>query len=226
MDVQPGPLIGRGRAADVYAAGPGLVLRRYRSRHDVLREAAVMQHVRAAGFPVPELVEASGPDLVMQRVDGPTMLADLARRPWRARAHARTLAALHVRLAAVHAPAWLEAPFGEGDVVLHLDLHPDNVILTTAGPVVIDWTNARRGPAPVEVAHTWTLLATASPPKAIERILAATFRRVFLSTFLSGLDREGARPHIAVVARHRAADRNTLPAELRALERFVRRQAS
>lgn len=32
-------------------------------------------------------------------------------------------------------------------LVLHLDFHPANVMLTSGGPVVIDWTNARAGPA-------------------------------------------------------------------------------
>jgi Phosphotransferase enzyme family len=90
-------LLARGRAADVFAAGPGRVLRRYREGepHDAAVEAAVMEHARAHGFPVPEVYDAGGRDLVMARVDGPTMLADLSRRPWRVRAHGRTLADPH-----------------------------------------------------------------------------------------------------------------------------------
>ena len=74
--------------------------------------------------------------LVLELVDGPTMLADLGRRPWRLARHARTLAELHARLHKV--------PY-EGERLLHLDLHPDNVLLSARGPVVIDWTNARAG---------------------------------------------------------------------------------
>lgn len=33
---------------------------------------------------------------------------------------------------------------GEGDKVVHLDLHPLNVIIGPKGPVVIDWTGASR----------------------------------------------------------------------------------
>jgi hypothetical protein len=39
----PGPLIGAGRAADVYDIGGGRVLRRYRVPFDVEPEAAVMR---------------------------------------------------------------------------------------------------------------------------------------------------------------------------------------
>ena len=33
-----------------------------------------------------------------------------------------------------------------GDRVLHIDLHPENVIISPAGPVVIDWSGASAGP--------------------------------------------------------------------------------
>src|SRR3954452_17753013 len=102
----PGELIAQGRAADVFAAGPGLVLRRYREGEggDTAPEAAAMEHARRHGFPVPAVHEAGGPDLVMERVEGPTMLADIARRPWRVGQHGRTLAVLHQRLHAIPAP--------------------------------------------------------------------------------------------------------------------------
>src|SRR5712692_727570 len=87
-------LIARGRAADVYSFGDGLVLRRYRTPHDCLYEAAVMQHVRAHGYPAPEVAEVAGPDIVMERLEGPTMLASFARRPWLIFRYARTLSTL------------------------------------------------------------------------------------------------------------------------------------
>ena len=37
---EPGPLVGTGRAADVYDIGNGRVLRRYRTDHDSTIEAA------------------------------------------------------------------------------------------------------------------------------------------------------------------------------------------
>jgi tRNA A-37 threonylcarbamoyl transferase component Bud32 len=94
----PGPLLGAGRAADVYDIGAGRVLRRYRVPFDVQPEAAIMQHLHRAGFPVPAVYDADGRDLVMERLDGRDMLVDLGRRPWLARRHARTLAEMHNRL--------------------------------------------------------------------------------------------------------------------------------
>ena len=79
---RPGPLIGAGRAADVYALGERRVLRRYRNGESSEREAAVMAYLAGAGFPVPRVHDASGPDLVLERLGGRDMLADLSARPW------------------------------------------------------------------------------------------------------------------------------------------------
>src|SRR6185295_9297725 len=47
---------------------------------------------------------------------------------------------------------------GAGTIV-HLDLHPENVILTERGPMVIDWRNAGDGPADLDTALTALILA-------------------------------------------------------------------
>jgi RIO-like serine/threonine protein kinase len=108
-----------------------------------------MRYLRQAGYPVPEVFDADGPDLVMARLEGPDMLADLAARPWRMARYAQVLAGRHDRLHQLAAPAGLFRPFGSGDRVMHLNLHPGNVMLTADGPVVIDWSNASAGrPAP------------------------------------------------------------------------------
>ena len=122
-----------------------------------------MEHARAHGYPVPAARVLSDTDIVMERVHGPTMLDDLARRPWSLASHAGTLARLHKQLHEIAAPAWLPAPLGEGSSLLHLDLHPDNVILGPRGPVVIDWPNAARGPYAADVAHTWIVMACSVP---------------------------------------------------------------
>ena len=175
-------LIGKGRAADVYDIGGGRVLRRYRTDgRDTTVEARVMTAARRAGFPVPEVHDHDGGDLVLDRVDGPSMLADLAARPWRVAGNARLLADLHVRLAAVGAPEGLASPLGEGDRLVHGDLHPDNVLLTADGPVVIDWTNACRGPAGADAAMTSVILTTSDVDNPVLRVgqqlYGALFRR-------------------------------------------------
>jgi Ser/Thr protein kinase RdoA (MazF antagonist) len=219
----PGPLVGAGRAADVYDIGGGRVLRRYRTPFDVRSEAAVMRHVDQAGFPVPKIFEADGTDLVMERLDGRDMLADLGRRPWLVRRHGATLAGLHNRLHEIPAPEGLAPAFGPGDRVLHLDLHPANVMLTSRGPVVIDWSNARAGAAEADVAMAYLIMASSDTdliPAAL-RPLVGLLRAVLVRQFLAGA-RDDPRAHLARVARERAQDRNVRPAEADRLLRIAR----
>ena len=72
--------------------------------------------------------------LVLELVDGPTMAADGLANAGTRDAHAKTLAELHDRLHRI--------PGLEQGTLLHLDLHPENVLMSRRGPVVIDWTNA------------------------------------------------------------------------------------
>lgn len=212
-------LVGRGRDADVYAEGPGLVLRRYRGEHDSAREAAMMAHVHRYGYPVPAVERAEGRDLVMEQVEGPTMLADLGRRPWRIPGHARMLADLHRRLAAVALPAGSIA----GESVVHGDLHPENVLLSPTGPVVIDWSNARTGHPLDDVAITWLILVTSDiPGGGIERVVSALGRRLFVRCFLAGFDRHALSARVAAAAARRSNDPNVTSAERARIARFVR----
>jgi tRNA A-37 threonylcarbamoyl transferase component Bud32 len=126
----------------VYALDARTVLRRYRGRDVPAGEVNVMRYVRAHGYPAPEVVSVDRADLVLERATGSTMRVDLARRPWMLIGHARLLADLHRRLHRIAAPDWLPA-IGPGGTVIHLDLHPENVLLHGKGALVIDWANAR-----------------------------------------------------------------------------------
>ena len=53
------------------------------------------------------------------------------------------LADLHDRLHVIPAPDWLPVDLDGGDRLVHLDLHPMNVMITQSGPIVIDWTECR-----------------------------------------------------------------------------------
>jgi Ser/Thr protein kinase RdoA (MazF antagonist) len=210
----PGPLIGAGRSADVYAIGTDRVLRRYRAPFDVQAEAAMMLHLDQAGFPVPKVYDADGPDLVMERLDGRDMLVDLGRRPWRARRHARTLAEMHNRLHQIAAPRGWPEVLGPGDKVLHLDLHPGNIMLTSRGPVVIDWSNTRSGPAGADVAMAYLIMASSEVDDlpVLIRPAVSSVRAAVIRHFLLGTSDDPA-PHIAAVARLRMVDRNVRPSE-------------
>jgi aminoglycoside phosphotransferase (APT) family kinase protein len=163
-----------------------------------------MEHARAAGYPVPAARAINETDIVMERLTGPTMLNDLGRRPWRIGRHASTLAELHRCLHAIEAPGWLPAPLGDGVSLLHLDLHPDNVILTARGPYVIDWPNAARGPALGDVAHTWLVLEHSVPTGgAYRRASSKLGRALFLRAFLAHFDRGRVDAHRRDAAEYR-----------------------
>jgi Ser/Thr protein kinase RdoA (MazF antagonist) len=215
-------LVGTGRSADVFEHGAGEVLRRYREPRDTQREVAAMEHARAHGYPVPAARVLSDTDIVMERVHGHTMLDDLARRPWSLPSHATTLARLHKQLHEIGAPAWLPAPLGEGDSLLHLDLHPDNVILSPRGPIVIDWPNAARGPYAADVAHTWIVMACSVPTTGRWRQAATRAgNRLFVALFLRHYDRAQIAPWLREVGTWRAGHRNLPPTELAAIQRMV-----
>ena len=143
-------LLARGRDADVFALDDGRVLRRYRSGRSAVAEADLIRAVTDAGFPTPRVHAADGPDLVLDRVDGPDLLTAMLTGAITPADGARALADLHRRL---HALPW------QGGTLLHLDLHPLNVLWSPEGPVLIDWSNARVGAAGLDVAVTSLILA-------------------------------------------------------------------
>ena len=161
-----------------------------------------MRYVRDQGYPAPEIVSVDGADLVLERATGTTMRVDLARRPWTLLAHARLLADLHRRLHRIAAPEWLPA-IGPGDSVIHLDLHPENVLLHGTGALVIDWANARAGHWADDVAQTLVILAGADLDRWTKLAL-----RTFLWAYLAGFDRAALRAHLPAAIDRRMADPN------------------
>jgi tRNA A-37 threonylcarbamoyl transferase component Bud32 len=225
-DDAPGPLLARGRAADVYALDDERVLRRYRTDYDASPEARLIEHVLAHGFPTPAVFDVDGRDLVLARVDGPTMVDDFARHPASMRAHMRTLATLHARLHEIPAPEWLvDEPAGPGSAIVHLDLHPLNVLVTRDGPMLIDWTNAGRGPAAVDVALTWLLLRTGEADDSrVARLAGWIGQPLIARMFRRAADPDGnaLHDHLAPAARYRLADRNVRDRERRAIQRLAK----
>jgi aminoglycoside phosphotransferase (APT) family kinase protein len=205
-------MIGVGRASRIYDLGDGTVLRRTNAPEDLEREASVMRHAHDHGYPVPAVVDVRPDGFVLERVEGPTMLADLRRHAWLLRRHVHTLVELQRRLHAIDAPREL-APAGEGSKLVHLDFHPDNVLLSPAGPVVVDWTNARRGDPALDVAMTWVIAATSG----------GLLGRALARLYLSGQDLERVRAALPLAAERRLADPNVTDAERARVRDLVRR---
>jgi hypothetical protein len=159
---EPGALLASGRDSDVFEYGSGLVLRRSREGHSMSTEARTMEYVRGLGYPVPAIAEISddGTDLVMERVDGPSMLDEIGRRPWTVRRQARLLARLHQRLHRIPAPEWLPAaPCGEGDRLVHAVIAPfDSAQLKAQLADVVAWKVKDPHMSEVEQKAMWSLL--------------------------------------------------------------------
>jgi aminoglycoside phosphotransferase (APT) family kinase protein len=215
-------LLARGRAADLYLCDDGRVLKRDREGREAGHEAAAMRHARAHGYPVPDVFDASGTDLVMERIPGRTMTADLARRPWYVARHAHLLAELHERLHRIPAPAKLPSRLGGEAAMVHGDLHPDNVLLGPKGAVVIDWANAGRGRPEDDTAMAWLIIAASDMPGgAAARLVARLGRQLFLDRFLDGVDRQAAAARLSAVGELRLRDPHVLPHEAELVRRVI-----
>ncbi|MER5468572.1 phosphotransferase [Streptomyces sp. NPDC002935] len=197
--MRTGRLLGSGRSADVYEIDEAWVLRRDREGWgDATAEAAVMQHVRSHGYPVPGVRAATRGDLVMERLSGPTMLEAFGQGLLSAQEAGLTLARLLRKLHAV--PARLSAD--PGVRVLHLDLHPDNVMLTPDGPKVIDWTNAEEGPPGLDWAMSAVILAqVAVGGEPVGDVAAET-----LEALLDGNEDQVTEEGLVEAGRRRAAN--------------------
>ena len=164
-----------------------------------------MEHARARGYPVPLVHDVAEDALVLERIEGPTMQAELEGRPWRLAGHMRTLAELHHRLHEIEHP--------DGGTLLHLDLHPLNVIYGPAGPVVIDWTNAAGGNAALDPSLVAVIFLTSGGPAG----------RVATPLFLRHFEREEVEQAMPAAIAYRIADPNVFPHERDRLSRLSRR---
>ena len=164
--------------------------------------------------PVGDVVTVDGrPGIVYGRIEGESMLQRLQRRPWAVWALAWTLGQLHARMHGVARPqlasirSYLQHDLErardlppalraavaarlqrlpDGDAICHGDFHPDNVILTPGGPVIIDWMTAGHGNPDADVARTVLMLRQGQPPgaSALQLKVIELLRQQLLSGYL------------------------------------------
>jgi aminoglycoside phosphotransferase (APT) family kinase protein len=153
--------------------------------------------------------------IVYERLVGPSMLDRLGRNPWEIDRLAGWFADLHATMHDVNgaglpdqkaevrgmierAGARLQDGARQaalrrlgglpgGDAICHGDMHPGNVLVTSRGAVVIDWTTASCGNPAGDVARTLFLLGHSGIPPSLPRVqrsLIGIARRRFCSVYL------------------------------------------
>jgi aminoglycoside phosphotransferase (APT) family kinase protein len=258
----PGPLIARGRTAEVYAWRDGQILKLFYTwcpPHWAQHEIKIGRAMAGMVVPAPKLVDTLEIDgrqgIIYERVDGPTMLRVANTKPWLVVRLARQLAELHARIhqqrgdglpplraslrdtiRGVEAlPPDLKAGvlalldrLPDDDALCHFDFHPDQVILTARGPVIIDWMTAFQGHPLADVARTAVILMVGQAPQAgrATRTLINLWRGLFGRTYLSrylrlhpGVTREDVRTWMIPVAAGRLKEQ--IPGEKEPLLRFI-----
>lgn len=181
------------------------------------RAACVVQSTGLPVPQASELVEIDGRrGIVYQYVAGPTLLGTMTSKPWTLFAAARLLAKEH---ALIHEKqvyglpaqrAFLQRELAEGPNIppevrerslavldtlpdaarlCHGDYHPDNIIMSPQGPMVIDWSNVTCGNPLADVARTLLMLGSPylppeTPAKPIIRAMRRLFRRAYLKNYL------------------------------------------
>jgi uncharacterized protein (TIGR02172 family) len=151
--------------------------------------------------------------LVYERVDGISMLQLFSSRPWRVVKYARLLAELQAKMhsnPATGLPSQRERltwkiqnakPLSEqlkaqalsalsllpdGDRLCHGDFHPDNILITRNGPMIIDWIDSSCGNPLADIARSIILMDHGVPP-SMGRVagLFEYVRKQFLKVYLN-----------------------------------------
>jgi uncharacterized protein (TIGR02172 family) len=150
--------------------------------------------------------------LTYERVEGPSMLEEMSTKPWTLLRSTRLLAELqagmHGNSTVTGLPSQrqrLEIKIGgakglspelreavlaalatmpEGEQLCHGDLHPDNVLMTEQGPVLIDWIDATQGRPLADVARSSVILMGVGAPGSratwVQKVMAGWYHRIYV----------------------------------------------
>jgi uncharacterized protein (TIGR02172 family) len=140
-----------------------------------------------------QLIEIDGKHgIIFERLEGPSMLKSIASQPWKTFAFARQLAELHAQIHNCTVPPNLPlqrkqiengiqvasdfptamkekslaylAQLPDGNSFCHGDFHPDNIIMTSHGPIIIDWMTGTSGNPLADICRTFLLFETTGLP--------------------------------------------------------------
>lgn len=191
---------------------------------------------------VDEIVEVDGRQgIVFERIDGPILSAAMLSRPWKFPQLARLMADLRMTIHSCELPglpsqrddlrriiedrvslqdatkeALLETleQLPDGSALCHGDFHPDNIIVSSRGLVIIDWLTVKRGNPIADIVRTSLLLRVGTPPgcNAVSRRLHTFGGSLIYSVYLKRYTQLKAFPHqqmykwLPVVAAARLAE--------------------
>jgi aminoglycoside phosphotransferase (APT) family kinase protein len=162
-----------------------------------------------------QLIEVDGRcGITFERLEGLSMLKALAIKPLRIIEMARLLGELHARVhacqalpelpsqtqqiengiqAAKNLPSEIKkasiaclAQLPQGSSFCHGDFHPDNILMTSRGPVIIDWMTGTRGNPLADVCRTLLIFQTTALPAGSPlhlRLLAKTFSHLIETVY-------------------------------------------
>lgn len=211
VNLNTAEIVGRGLTSDVYSWGEGRVLKLFYPQFaasKVESEFAMTRAVHAAGIPAPaahEVVEIEGRlGIVLERVEGRSLIDCVQTRPWTLFAVARQFAQLHAQLHGLLGPTELPqqrqriantieaardlpeadkeaarrhlADLPDGEALCHGDFHPGNILVSWRGPVIIDWETASRGHPLGDVARTSHLFRHADLPASTPMHIRLLFK--------------------------------------------------
>jgi len=178
--------------------------------------------------------------VIFERLEGPSLLNDTTSQPWRLMRSANLMAELHARMHACH-PSGLPAQrdrlrekiqsarplpdalkqtaltalsqLPDDNALCHGDFHPDNIVLSARGPVILDWTDATCGHPLADVARTALLMQHAALPPHIPgrhliKIGRALWYRLYLHRYcqLRSISPEDVRAWMLPIAAARLSE--------------------